>query len=833
MRAFLSHSSLDKEHYVAKVAAKLGKDRIVYDEMTFEEGLMSIEEIDRGLEISDVFVVFLSENSINSDWVKYELFRANELLKDKSKLKRIYPLIIDARIKYNDARIPEWLYENNLQFVISSNKATSLILQRLREISYLEHPVLEEKNNIFVGRHDIMKGIEVRINDFEKNIPFAFCASGSFQNIGRKKVMFHSLLKSDAIKSSYRPPIIELGAHESIEDFILKIDDLGLTSAVEKKGLMQKSMKEKIDIVYNQMVQIRDENQRIFIEDKGAIVHHNREIVDWFLSLYEKMSNLNYLVIGIASLYRPRDIYKIRFEDILFTHIPELDIEERGVLFNRYLQIEKVNISRDDFRLFSKLLSGFPEQAYYAVRLIKELGLTEAKRNTNLIVEFNTERVIKLMNDYDGSNSASGILALLAQYGAIGLNTLYDIVGDSIDINSILEGLFAKGICETFGLNKEYIRLNDIVYDYLIRTNMEIPAEYQQKVAQSLNDFLENKDEDDYFIDILNQQFLIKKAIIDKKIDAVEDLLIPSHFLHSMKELYDKHKNYDDVIILADRILQKGLIIDKYINNEIRYYLCMSLARTKSDRFKDEVQTVEGADHDFLFGFYYRQIGRTENAIERYKSALVKRNPFARAQRELVQVYLMTEDYEKAYKLAKENYESDNKKNPYHIHAYFSCLLRVSQTDEDNKAEVLARLIRELEIIKHENAKEFFLRCKAQYAALIENSEEEARRIIDSAIEEMPNNHWVLADKFHIHAKFGNSKEMENVLTRYSEKFSDKQINHKNNLIKFQILISAVNNQHDRIPQLINRLKFYPKESIEKMIEKYSSAFSETATSIE
>ncbi len=39
IKAFLSHSlSKDKEHYVRNVANWLGKENIIYDEFTFEEG---------------------------------------------------------------------------------------------------------------------------------------------------------------------------------------------------------------------------------------------------------------------------------------------------------------------------------------------------------------------------------------------------------------------------------------------------------------------------------------------------------------------------------------------------------------------------------------------------------------------------------------------------------------------------------------------------------------------------------------------------------------------------------------------------------------------------
>lgn len=38
MKAFLSHSSADKERYVGIVASRLAEEDIVYDEVSFESG---------------------------------------------------------------------------------------------------------------------------------------------------------------------------------------------------------------------------------------------------------------------------------------------------------------------------------------------------------------------------------------------------------------------------------------------------------------------------------------------------------------------------------------------------------------------------------------------------------------------------------------------------------------------------------------------------------------------------------------------------------------------------------------------------------------------------
>ena len=95
------------------------------------------------------------------------------------------------------------------------------------------------------------------------------------------------------------------------------------------------------------------------------------------------------------------------------------------------------------------------------------------------------------------------------------------------------------------------------------------------------------------------------------------DKLIPSYYLKTMKNLYDNRKN-SAVIKLADSILQSSDVLDSYIRDEIRFFLCSSLARLKDERFKNEVQNISGFKHNFLFGFYYRQIGHFNLAIERF-----------------------------------------------------------------------------------------------------------------------------------------------------------------------------------------------------------------------
>lgn len=232
MRIFISHSSKDKVRYcndvVDRLVGKLGKDSIVYDALTFEAGEKSLDEINRTLSFSDLYVILLSYDAIKSDWVKYELKEAHQKL-DAHVLDRIYPLIIDSKLKYSNPGIPAWLKEYNLKYIARPAKAAKLIIERAKDVRWSREPGYKSRNSIFVGRNNLVNNFEERIDDFDKPPLNTFILSG-IPNIGRKSLGRHCLIKGTIIPQYYDFPQISLSYQESIEDFLLKISDFGLTS---------------------------------------------------------------------------------------------------------------------------------------------------------------------------------------------------------------------------------------------------------------------------------------------------------------------------------------------------------------------------------------------------------------------------------------------------------------------------------------------------------------------------------------------------------------------------------------------------------------------------
>ena len=169
-RFFLSHSSKQKG-YVEIIARSLGKQNVVYDAWTFEEGHKTLDEIYKGIDSTGLFVFFISRDSLKSDWVKKEILKAEEYIK-KGKIKKFLPVIIDKEIKHSDPSIPNWMKdEYNLRYVSKPTKVVDLIKQKQRLISWDLFPNKKELDQLFIGRTEQLKQFQTRIYDIDQASP--------------------------------------------------------------------------------------------------------------------------------------------------------------------------------------------------------------------------------------------------------------------------------------------------------------------------------------------------------------------------------------------------------------------------------------------------------------------------------------------------------------------------------------------------------------------------------------------------------------------------------------------------------------------------------------
>ena len=814
---FLSHSSADKERYVRIVANQLEKHldqhTIHYDEYTFESGMKSMEEIKRSLEDTDLFVVFLSQKALESDWVKKELLISKELL-GKEIIKRIYPIVIDADLKWNDKKIPDWLKDYTLKYIPKPTKATQLIRKRIIEIAWDLNPKIEERNSIFLGRNNEIDEFETRKYDYDKETVIAYVAAG-IPKVGRKSLLKECFTKTHIIENHYRASKIELGMYDGIEDLIMWINDLGFSDEMDFTGFMEMEMDEKCKILAKLLDDISKNQEILLIEDKGGIITHDGRMCDWFVQAIEFMQEKNRTVLAIASKFRSK--LPIRDEKIHIMNVSPLKKMECNGLLQKYLEIDGICLSREQFKNYSEMLKGFPEQVKYACSLILQYGPERAYDFSSEIENYDAEIVSQVLREMEEDDDLD-FLRFLAEIDTISYQSLQAILRDKKFVVEKVNKLYINGIIEFVGLANEYIKINGSIKDYTTRAEYVLTEDYKEKLNRYMVDFLDKYKYEE--LDIPDYLLKLKKNLkANGKID--NKYMMPSQYLKTMVELYEKEKDYSKVIEYADIVLKSTNYIEEKLLFEIRYFLCMALAKRRDKRMLKEVQNISGADHEFLLGFYYRMTGKYEKALEKLEHSLQLRNKFSKAKREKVQVLINLEKFEEALSVAKENYEND-RSNPYHIHAYFLCVIKSDNVD--NCKEILQELMGNLDKTTSDFGVELKGRCKALYEAYINRESELAFAIIDKTIEESSNPIYALQDKFDICERIHDLKEMKKVIEETSDLKMRDSYGKDRALYREKVLYAAYKKDNNEIKKLeseiINNNIRINMEILHKKIEK-------------
>ncbi|WP_330960432.1 toll/interleukin-1 receptor domain-containing protein [Photobacterium sp. 53610] len=810
--AFLSHSSKDKESYVRNVANWLQKDNIIYDEFTFEEGEKSIDEIILGLEQSSLFVLFISNNSLDSDWVKREISEAKNRL-DKREIDKIFPIVIDDT-SHDDKRIPDWLKEYNLRPVKRSSVAAKKIHNKLREISWSKHPRLKERDELFIGRLTEMDEFEQRIHDFFSVKPLNIVCSG-FSGVGRRRFMYEGLKKTGLVRQGYSPSVISIDRNASIEDFILSLNDFGLVDfGGNLENMSDMSIDKKVSLIHEIMDAAKDCNEILFIIDNGSLINYKRELSDWFMRVIDTYDS-NRPIFCIASKYKV--LFKNRPKDskTFFIELNELNAKEREMHFSKIAGLYNLDITPDQFHDICDLLCGYPDQVTYAAELLKHDTQSSFADKMTVLSQYSQDKASVLLAKYENNKIKSDFIRMLSKFEIISTDFIFSILPE-VEYYPILEELASEHIVELIGSDREMIRLNDIVRDYISRNRINLDPAIQDKISKKVRETVQN---DDLFeIDSSQMIFAIKETLKNGgEID--EKYLIPTHYLRCMKDMYYNKGNLSKIIDLAYKILSKERNIDEESSQDIRYYLCLSLAKTKNKKFLTEVQHIKGDEHNFLMGFYYRLQGRYQEALERFNKIIDNVYVAARVKREIVQVYVHLEEYDKALEYAKNNYES-NRGNQFHTQAYFNCL--INSNDNSSKEETLKTLIENLRGISSEQSNEMADIAEAIFLAKIKNNKVASLDKIKDCVDKYPTIHYPLLSYCDIALKFQDIDEFKLALDKLESikngHVSDRTMN------KYRAFNAAFDNDLNKALSFIERdLSRYPADSRQRMEEKLES----------
>lgn len=680
-KAFLSYCC--KDFGFLKEIFNLLEKNILYDKKDFVIGEISKDEMEKNIQACILFVVFISENSLNSDWVKFECEIAYSLNK------KIMPIIIDDS-RPDDVRIPTFIRNRNIGIGVCKRRIISIINNELRILNNDTSKSI--KDSLFVGRNEEMRKIEDYFS--ENGEPSCIIANGRIDT-GRKTTIINGLKKVGIIEQNSDNIIhISLTQNDNITSFYERINDAMLFSYDHKKN----SNIQVSDII-SIITKICHEKFFILIEDANCLIHHGGVIENWFIDVVKGINRFSLIVV---SEKRPRINASTPKDKILFIEIMELPQLDRKALFNRYAEKKKVHIpDTEEKNIILEQLYGSINQIYHSVDLIEADGLKRVVSKRLKEISDYSKRIcfdmVEMYNSIYGDNFVD-FMVFLSKYPFISYNFIQLIEKEiNVNLTDYIEILIDDSICVVEGRWYEYVRMNETV-SFTLRRYKPLNEQYKNLLKKNAEEFLKASKEGYDVYDLSETRTYIYSLLMSNSIDYTDSTIGISLLVQAVRDSYYDRKDYDRVIELCRSVLSRITKFDTYIEQDMRYFMCMSLAKKKDKDFFNQIGYLQ-RDKNFLYGFYYRHIGNFEKAIEYQKKALGESSE-RRARKELVISLCALERYDEAFVWSKTNFEKEPQ-NPLFALDYFSCVMH---ENKQNTLENLKAIIKELSINKNEKA---------------------------------------------------------------------------------------------------------------------------------
>lgn len=739
IKVFLSHSSKQKP-FVESVANILGRDISILDKFVFESGRKLIDEIQNALDVTSIFVYFISEESLESDWCKTELSNIRDLVDEDKCL--FCAFIIDQKITIDDKRIKPWIRKYLTNHFDDANILSRVLRRQIYELIWEKHPEIEARQRHFVGRDDDFKILMGKLYENMDNHIRSIIVSG-LQHIGRKRFLHQFMVErmNNNLHASYLPFDISLKDTDSIDSFIKQLNSfIHLFSNTELNTELQDISNHK-RIAVKLINKIIDVHERIRINDDCCIVNPNGYIADWFIDILKQTELCQLVSLFVASTCTINPTEARNHKALIQVHqLQPLSTSDMKVLFNIYANSKNVECDDKTTNKFLSSCSGYPEQIFAIVDDLANHGLPTTNKDLPEIERMFDNDVIRLLDHFKGDEKSMQLLILLSKLESPPYHQLVTIFGED-DIDSHLEKFERYAIYECFGSNRQYIRMNRVLADYIDRNKLPLKNPYKKRLADYTEKLLQQTDDES--LDFAEDLYKSKRLLLDKryKVKVKPEAILPSVALKVIVEQY-RAANYNDVIELSKRILYDGHRNDyESIKRSIRYWLCLSYCKLGEDyriALENELRNFTGYTKFFILGYAERNLGHFAKAESHYEQALkaAKNWSYSRhtskAAHELVITQMKLGNYSGALKQAEANYKKE-KTNIFHIEAYFRCYVRTPHPNKDILKSLISEMKASYDPNKHVISKTF----EAEYAFFVLNKVDKSIELLRHVLIEM------------------------------------------------------------------------------------------------
>ncbi len=651
VKAFLSHSSKDKE-IVGEVAVKLSRANCVYDVFSFETGEEFSVSIEKGLNSSKIFVLFVGKDTLERPYVQEEITLAEELYK-QSQLKKSVVFIIDPEVDTNC--LPAWLKRIKYEKTDEPNHMARVIKKLMDDIN--------KSPRHFIGRDRDAEKFEEIFSDYNKakNIYFITGIVG----IGRKTFTRRMLQDKLSIQFSY---CVDVSSGDGALEMALNVmDSLGekcnypdLFSFINAKPRV-----ERIKFLVTKLDELLKRGECIIFCDKGGILHADGTIDEEMSEILSAISECQQLPVFFNTTMRPPLSLKFRQQ-----HLQYLSQFSSRLLLDNLLP--RIEFDNDDKERIINRAAGYPPAIIYAAELVAHYGpqadfLDKIKDSTYSILS----QYISSLNIEDSDEIK--LLALLCRYTPVPFLLIKKYLEKTSELTfNIVEKFINASILE---VNESNLYEISKPLEYTISKFVEsyLPEVNHSAVRDILYELIE-KEQDIEGSLLFRRQLTRSRMFLKEKYNNVDMFSFVSD-IQNMAETAYNERNYKEAIEYSRIVIgeRKKMI-------EAHEILIKSLVREED--FSDAKKCIKTYKNfaqpksiHFLEGFLKRYQDDFEGAIKSYKKALENGYTSASIYRELAQCFILMDQDEDALKYATIAYEKQEN-NIFIMDIYANALAR-------------------------------------------------------------------------------------------------------------------------------------------------------------
>jgi len=640
VRAFLSHSSSDKG-VVDQVANGLKRSRVWLDQMNIETASDIRDALLRGLESSDVFVLFASMKALKSDWVKWEVNIAERQLL-AGKLSRICAFLIDDEVKVRD--LPPIFHRVHVR----AEKSPKIIAQEI--VRVIQESAAQARQSLFVGRADELSECGRRLAGTNEQVPPAAILLFGLEGVGRR-----ALLGQFARNSLGLPTRIEIAVApgDGLSEIIVFAENaLGVrtieSEIAERLDVLRNEQNESVMIqILAELISASSERQVILaLVDQGGLIDEEGTLPTWAYLLADSVSQQGNGQFAIISRRRPtQDNSSPQSRAIPYVRVPELLPEDSAQLLTALLRQRQVRFSAVQLKQLVEHTSGYPPAAYYAAEIAKQDGLDMLLANTAALGKVTEARFLRtLETDQRLDPARRDVLRLLANYSPLPLKVIADYMGlEADEFHACMQYLLDIGVIYPADI---HYKIAEPVVRAVSRLYGTMSVNHG-KFAELVSDYLEEMEDDDPG----------RLPLVRHHSRAVQFSGVPERRANPVRFASDQievamrlyhSRDYERAIKVAEEALAQTPH-----SIELRDYLIRSLIQleryTEADKEIAHLsQRGATANAAFLSGFALRRRGQYADALKHYQRAINLGRRGAAIHRELAQCYFEVGDYESA-----------------------------------------------------------------------------------------------------------------------------------------------------------------------------------------